>query len=188
MVMQVQPLRDAVLAAKKKLAQKPIKTVYLSPQGRHLKQEHLKEWAKQKITLLLISGRYSGVDERFIQANVDEECSLGDFILSGGEIATLAIIDAVARLLPGTLGNEQSAGEDSFMQGLLAYPHYTRPREIDGQIVPEVLLSGSHASIERWRLQQALGNTWRKRPDLLAKRTLSADEQDLLDEFRGKPR
>jgi tRNA (guanine37-N1)-methyltransferase len=133
--------------------------------------------------LVLLAGRYEGVDERFIESQVDEEVSLGDFVLSGGEVAAMAVIDAVVRLLPEVLGDDESAAQDSFMSGLLDHPHYTRPEEIDGRSVPEVLLSGDHAAIARWRMKQALGRSMLRRPDLIEKLDLTDEQQALLDEF-----
>ncbi len=133
--------------------------------------------------MVLVCGRYEGVDERLIQAEVDEEWSIGDYVLSGGELAAMVMIDGVTRLLPGALGHEDSAGEDSFMQGLLDYPHYTRPEQIDGMTVPSVLLSGDHEKIRRWRLKQALGRTWLRRPELMTELNLSEEQQHLLEEF-----
>jgi tRNA (guanine37-N1)-methyltransferase len=135
------------------------------------------------VTTGRVAGRYEGIDERLIESHVDEELSLGDFVLSGGEIAAMAVIDAVARLLPGVLGDETSASQDSFMEGLLDHPHYTRPEEIDGRRVPEVLLSGDHARIARWRYQQALGRSFERRPDLVEKLDLNDEQQKLLDEY-----
>lgn len=181
MVMMVAPLRAAVQAART-AAPAPAHVVYLSPQGRRLDQKGAEELARHP-RLVLVAGRYEGVDERFIQLEVDEEWSIGDYVLSGGELGAMVIIDAVARLLPGVLGHEDSAGQDSFAAGLLDCPHYTRPEDIDGLAVPEVLLSGDHAAIERWRLKQALGRTWLRRPDLLARMALDETQQDLLREF-----
>ncbi|MDG4555170.1 MAG: tRNA (guanosine(37)-N1)-methyltransferase TrmD [Candidatus Competibacter sp.] len=181
MVMKVQPLRDTLQRAKA-AARAPGKTVYLSPQGRPLTQDGVRELARET-RLILLAGRYEGIDERLIMAEVDEECSIGDYVLSGGELAALVLIDAVARLLPGALNDSESAEQDSFMDGLLDYPHYTRPEEIDGRRVPAVLLSGDHAAIIRWRRREALGRTWLRRPDLLARRRLVVEDQALLDEF-----
>lgn len=185
MVMQVQPLRDAIQAARAALytsmGGKP-RVVYLSPQGERLTQAGVRRLAGYE-SLLLIAGRYEGVDERLIAAQVDEECSIGDYVLSGGELAALVVMDALIRLLPGVLGHEDSAAQDSFMDGLLDYPHYTRPEQIDGLRVPEVLLSGDHQAIARWRRKQALGRTWLRRPDLLAGTILTREQQALLNEF-----
>ncbi len=185
MVMRVAPLQAALTAAKQSLTQKGItagQVIYLTPQGRRLDQSAVKELA-QRPGFILISGRYEGIDERFLQTEVDEEWSIGDFVLSGGELAAMVTIDAVARMLPGVLGHEQSAEQDSFMNGLLDYPHYTRPESIDGLMVPDVLLSGDHAAIAKWRLKQALGKTWLKRPDLLGNIELDPQQQELLAEF-----
>ena len=181
MVMKVQPLRNALRRAR--AATEPSgKTLYLSPQGRLLTQDGVRELA-QEPRLILLAGRYEGIDERLIEAEVDEEWSIGDYVLSGGELAALVVIDAVARLQPGALNDDESAEQDSFMGGLLDYPHYTRPEEIDGQPVPAVLLSGDHAAIARWRRREALGRTWRRRPEWLARRGLDGQDQALLNEF-----
>lgn len=182
MVMKYQPLRDAVQAAKAEHLRNAAKVVYLSPQGQRIDQALLLE-ASQREGLILIAGRYEGIDERFIATEVDEEWSLGDFVISGGELAVLVVIDAITRLLPGVLGDAESAQQDSHMQGLLDCPHYTRPETIGDMTVPEVLLSGNHAAIERWRMRQMLGKTWQKRPDLLAKLSLTAEQRQLLQEF-----
>ena len=182
MVMKYQPLHDAVTAAKIN-AQNDCKVVYLSPQGKPLTQALLSE-VSQLSQLILVAGRYEGVDERFIQHDCDEEWSLGDYVISGGELAALIVIDAVTRLLPNVLGNQQSALQDSHSDGLLDYPQFTRPEMVDENAVPDVLLSGHHADIERWRMKQALGRTWQKRPDLLKKKTLSAEQERLLAQFK----
>lgn len=181
MVMQVQPLRDAIRAARR-AAPDPCRAIYLSPQGQRLDQRRVCELAAEE-RLLLVAGRYEGVDERLIEAEIDEELSIGDYVLSGGELGAMVVIDAVARRLPGALGHEASAEEDSFTGGLLEYPQYTRPQAVDGRRVPAVLLSGDHEAIRRWREQQALGRTWRKRPDLLAERELDSRQRELLDEY-----
>lgn len=181
MVMQYEPLRDAlqaIRAADEQMA--PV--IYLSPQGRKLDQAGVQDLA-QRPRLILLAGRYEGVDERLIESEVDEEWSIGDFVLSGGELAAMVMIDAVTRLLPGALGHEDSAEQDSFSSGLLDYPHYTRPEVIDGRTVPAVLLSGDHAAIARWRMKQALGRTWLRRPELLEQAGLSEEQQKLLAEF-----
>lgn len=181
MVMQVEPLRAAIHAAQQAAgADTPV--VYLSPQGRRFDQQEAQHLVKLP-ALVLVAGRYEGVDERLIESEVDAELSIGDYVLSGGELPMLVVIDALARLLPGALGDKDSAVQDSFMQGLLDYPHYTRPEELDGRRVPAVLLSGDHAAIRRWRLQQALGRTWLRRPELLEKLELSAEQRALLGEF-----
>jgi tRNA (guanine37-N1)-methyltransferase len=181
MVMKVQPLRDTLRRARAAVEQ-PGKTIYLSPQGRPLTQDGVRELAAEP-RLILLAGRYEGIDERLIEAEVDEEWSIGDYVLSGGELAALVVIDAVARLLPGALNDGESAEQDSFMDGLLDCPHYTRPDEIEGRRVPAVLLSGDHAAIACWRRRQALGRTWLRRPDLLARQTLDRQDRVLLDEF-----
>ena len=182
MVMKYQPLHDAVTVAKIN-AQNDCKVVYLSPQGKPLTQALLSE-VSQLSQLILVAGRYEGVDERFIQHDCDEEWSLGDYVISGGELTALIVIDAVTRLLPNVLGNQQSALQDSHSDGLLDYPQFTRPEMVDKNAVPDVLLSGHHADIERWRMKQALGRTWQKRPDLLKKKTLSAEQERLLAQFK----
>jgi tRNA (guanine37-N1)-methyltransferase len=157
--------------------------IYLSPQGRPLSQARVVELARGPGAILLC-GRYEGIDERVISRCVDEEISLGDFVLSGGELAAMALMDACVRQLPGALNDDASAVEESFVDGLLDCPHYTRPEVYEGIRVPDVLLSGNHAAIRRWRLKQALGRTWQRRPELLADRTLSREEAELLAEFR----
>ncbi|MGR9046460.1 MAG: tRNA (guanosine(37)-N1)-methyltransferase TrmD [Gammaproteobacteria bacterium] len=183
MVMKYQPLCDAVEAAKQKAGSGNAKVVYLSPQGKPITQELLVEAASCS-QLILVAGRYEGIDERFIDAVCDEEWSLGDYVISGGELAALIVIDGVTRLLPGVLGDEDSAKQDSHMDGLLDYPHFTRPEIIEGVAVPDVLLSGNHADIERWRTKQALGRTWQRRPDLLKNKQLTAFQKQLLEEFK----
>lgn len=177
--MQVQPVADAIRAARSK-GEGPV--VYLSPQGRRLDQSALRRFAALP-HMILLAGRYEGIDERLVERYVDEEWSIGDYVLSGGEPAALVWIDALARLLPGALGDGESALYDSFMDGLLDYPHYSRPEVVDGMAVPDVLLSGDHAAIERWRMKQSLGRTWRRRPDLLERKALSEEQQALLAEF-----
>ena len=181
MVMMVQPLRDAIREARA-MADGKTRVIYLSPQGRKLDQHGLAELAKQP-NLVLVCGRYEGVDERVIAAEVDEEWSIGDYVLSGGELAAMVMIDGITRLLPGALGHEESAVQDSFVQGLLDHPQFTRPEEIDGISVPDVLLSGDHQAIARWRYKQALGRTWLRRPDLLEGLDLNSDQESLLAEF-----
>jgi tRNA (guanine37-N1)-methyltransferase len=180
MLMLAEPLEKALDAVREAGGGK---VVYLSPQGRQLDHAKVMELAARDAVTLLC-GRYEGVDERLIRRRVDEELSLGDYVLSGGELAAMAVIDAVVRQIPGALGGEQSAAEESFVDGLLDGPQYTRPEEYRGEKVPEILLSGHHENIRRWRLQQALGRTWQRRPDLLAARKLSEDEQALLEEFQ----
>jgi tRNA (guanine37-N1)-methyltransferase len=184
MVMLAEPLAQAVATAKAAAAG-GAKVIHLSPQGRLL--DHAGVYALARETrLILLCGRYEGVDERFIRRHVDEEVSIGDYVLSGGELAAMVLIDAVVRQLPGVLGDEQSAAQDSFARsnGLLDCPHYTRPEAWQGEGVPPVLMSGHHAQIERWRLKQALGRTWQRRPELLERRGLSKEEADLLEEYR----
>lgn len=180
MVMKVEPLRDAIRAAKGEAPGS--KVVYLSPQGRVLTQQAVMELSGGQ-GLILIAGRYEGIDERLIEAEVDEEWSIGDYVLSGGELPAMIMIDTITRLIPGALGHEESAQQDSHVDGLLDCPHYTRPEDIDGKRIPEVLRSGNHEMIRRWRLQQSLGRTWLRRPDLLEKRQLSAEETELLKTF-----
>ncbi len=179
MVMQVQPVSAAIQAAR---SQGGGPLIYLTPQGRRLDQTTVRRLAEMP-QLILLAGRYEGIDERVIEQHVDEEWSIGDYVLSGGEPAVLVCIDAVARLLPGALGDEESALRDSFMDGLLDYPHYSRPEVINGKAVPSVLLGGNHVEIERWRMKQSLGRTWQRRPDLLDKVKLGEEQQALLAEF-----
>ncbi len=186
MVLKYAPAAAAIAAAKEQLpAGSPV--VCLSPQGTVFDQA-----VAQRIAglsgIVFLAGRYEGIDERLLESVVDEELSLGDFVLSGGEIAAMAVIDAVARLLPGVLGDEASALQDSFMEGLLDHPHYTRPEEVDGRRVPDVLLSGDHARIAKWRHQQALGRSFERRPDLLEKLELDDEQQTLLDEYLEESR
>ncbi|MFW9605416.1 MAG: tRNA (guanosine(37)-N1)-methyltransferase TrmD [Pseudomonas sp.] len=182
MVMKIKPLECALAEAKNALGA-AAKVIYLSPQGRRLEQAAVRELATES-ALILIAGRYEGIDERFIQTHVDEEWSIGDYVLSGGELPAMVLIDAVTRLLPGALGHADSAEEDSFTDGLLDCPHYTRPEVYQDKRVPAVLLSGNHEHIRRWRLQQALGRTWERRADLLDSRSLSGEEKKLLDEYK----
>jgi tRNA (guanine37-N1)-methyltransferase len=180
MVMLAEPLEKALDAAQ---AAGGGKVIYLSPQGRKLDHAKVMELAgRQAMTLLC--GRYEGVDERLLRRRVDEELSIGDYVLSGGELAAMAVIDAVVRQIPGALGGGQSAAEESFVDGLLDCPQYTRPEDYGGEKVPDVLLSGHHEQIRRWRLKQALGRTWLRRPELLAARRLNEEERTLLEEFR----
>ena len=181
MVLMMRPLREAIRRARTS-SDKPARVVYLSPQGRKLDQKAMKEMAGHQ-RVVLVCGRYEGVDERLISAEVDEEWSIGDYVLSGGELAAMVCIDGITRLLPDALGHELSAEQDSFVSGLLDHPHYTRPEEVDGMPVPDVLLSGDHAAINRWREKQSLGRTWLRRPDLLEQLDLSVEQQQLLDEF-----
>ena len=183
MVMSYLPLHQAIIEARHHLGER-CKTVYLSPQGRDIKQAELKQMALTKQPILFVAGRFEGIDERIITEDIDEEWSLGDFVLSGGELATMVFIDAITRLVPGCLGHPCSAQQDSFMDGLLDHPHYTRPESVDGQHVPDVLLSGNHDAIKHWRKKQALGQTWLKRPDLLEQIRLTNDDKQLLIEFK----
>ncbi|MCL7419398.1 MAG: tRNA (guanosine(37)-N1)-methyltransferase TrmD [Methylobacter sp.] len=182
MVMKYQPLHDAVCDAKQ-AGTGTAKVVYLSPQGKPITQALLSE-ACDVSQLILVAGRYEGIDERFVELVCDDEWSIGDYVISGGELAALIVVDAVTRLLPGVLGDEDSAQQDSHMNGLLDYPHYTRPEQLEGHAVPAVLLGGNHADIDRWRMKQALGRTWRRRPDLLKKKNLNAEQEKLLNEFK----
>jgi tRNA (guanine37-N1)-methyltransferase len=182
MVMLAEPLARAIAAAKA-AADGEAKVIHLSPQGQVMDHGKVMELSARK-RLVLLCGRYEGVDERLIEAAVDEELSIGDYVLSGGELAAMVLIDAVVRQLPGALGDEDSAGQESFVNGLLDCPQYTRPEVYEGRAVPAVLMSGHHAQIERWRLMQSLGRTWRRRPELLERRGLSAAEGKLLEEFK----
>ncbi|HRP34541.1 MAG TPA: tRNA (guanosine(37)-N1)-methyltransferase TrmD [Gammaproteobacteria bacterium] len=181
MVMKVEPLRSAIRAARAKLPAGS-RTVFLSPQGRVFSQAVAGEY-RNLPGLLLVAGRYEGIDERVVRMEADETLTIGDYVLSGGELPAMLVVDAVARLVPGVLGDENSALEDSFSKGLLDCPHYTRPEVVEGLRVPPVLLSGDHEAIRRWRLAQSLGRTWTIRPELLAGRELSAEERQLLDEY-----
>ncbi|MFZ4502674.1 MAG: tRNA (guanosine(37)-N1)-methyltransferase TrmD [Methylovulum sp.] len=183
MVMKYQPLHDAVTDAKKNhQAGESNKVIYLSPQGKVITQQVLSE-ALNLSQIILVAGRYEGIDERFITLDCDEEWSLGDYVISGGELAALIVIDAMLRLIPGVLGDSESALYDSHTDGLLDYPHYTRPETIAATTVPTVLTSGHHADIDRWRRKQALGRTLQKRPDLLKNKQLNAEQKNLLNEF-----
>ncbi|WP_461536934.1 tRNA (guanosine(37)-N1)-methyltransferase TrmD [Spongorhabdus nitratireducens] len=181
MLMKIQPLRDAIHAAKE-AAGSDCHVIYMSPQGRKLDQEGVKELAARK-RIIMIAGRYEGIDERIVETEIDEEWSIGDYVMSGGELPAMTLIDTVSRFVPGTLGHKDSALEDSFADGLLDCPHYTRPEVFDDRRVPDVLMSGNHGEIRRWRLKQALGRTWLRRPELLEKRQLSSEEEKLLAEF-----
>ncbi|MCU7996949.1 tRNA (guanosine(37)-N1)-methyltransferase TrmD [Shewanella sp. SM101] len=181
MLMMVQPLRDAIRAAKA-AAGEGAKVIYLSPQGRKLDQQGVTELA-QSSRLILVCGRYEGIDERIIQTEVDEEWSIGDYVLSGGELPAMTLIDSVSRLVPGVLGKQASAEQDSFSDGLLDCPHYTRPESLDGLDVPAVLLSGNHEQIRLWRLQQSLGRTLLRRPELLQNLALTDEQTTLLAQF-----
>jgi tRNA (guanine37-N1)-methyltransferase len=182
MVMKVEPVRSAVRDALKILPAGS-RRVYLGADGLKFEQRMARE-ACSWPGLVLIAGRYEGVDERFIEQEVDAQWSIGDYVLSGGELPALVVIDAIARLLPGTLGSSESALQESFSDGLVDWPHYTRPQDLDGHEVPAVLASGDHAAIHRWRLQQSLGRTWLRRPELLERRGMSDEERELLDEFK----
>lgn len=182
MLMMVKPLTDAIQAAKK-VGGENSKVIYLSPQGKPLDQAGAQRLANIDRTIL-ICGRYEGIDERVIERHVDEEISIGDYVLSGGELPAMVLMDAVARLVPGVLGHKASAVEDSFTDGLLDCPHYTRPEILDGQKVPEVLLSGDHEKIRQWRLMQSLGRTLQRRPDLLNHLALTEEQQRLLEIFQ----
>lgn len=181
MLMKVAPLQEAIQAAKQAAGATP-RVIYLSPQGRLFDQKMAEDLVKQP-RIILLAGHYEGVDERILSLEIDEELSIGDYVLSGGEFAAMVIVDAIVRLLPGALGNKASAEHDSLSQPLLEYPQYTRPVSYKGQVVPEVLLSGDHQAIATWRLQQSLGRTWLRRPDLLAERVLTQQEKALLTEF-----
>jgi tRNA (guanine37-N1)-methyltransferase len=180
MVMMVPPLRAAIREARAELPE--ARVIYLTPQGQRVTHREVADLAGCGSAILL-AGRYEGVDERIVEADVDEEWSIGDYVLSGGELPAMVIIDAAARLLPGVLGCAASADSDSFFAGLLDHPQYTRPEEVDGQRVPAVLLGGNHEEIRRWRLKQALGRTWQRRPDLLEGRGLDDEERALLQEY-----
>lgn len=181
MVMKVPPLRKSIEAAGGNTAHR----ICMTPQGRKLDQAGLKELLEHD-SLIIVAGRYEGIDERVLQQDIDEEWSIGDYVISGGELAAMVVIDGLIRMIPGALGHEDSASEDSFFNGLLDYPHYTRP-ELTGDVydeeIPSVLLSGNHSKIESWRLKQSLGRTWLRRSDLFDQRVLNEEEQSLLDEF-----
>ena len=184
MLMKVQPLKDAINAAKSK-AQAQCPVIYLSPQGKPLEQADLASLAMLP-EVILVAGRYEGIDERLIESVIDMEVSIGDFVASGGELPAMLLIDGVTRLLPGAVGDADSVEQDSFSNGLLDYPQYTRPETEDGLTVPEVLMSGDHGHIARWRKMQSLGRTYIKRPDLITARTLTEEEKQLLDEYLAK--
>lgn len=188
MLMMMQPLRDAIHAAKAAAVKEggvAAKVIYLSPQGRKLDQQGVQTLASNQ-KLILICGRYEGVDERLIQTEVDEEWSIGDYVLTGGELPAMTLIDAVARFVPGVLGKQASAQEDSFAEGLLDCPHYTRPEELDCLPVPEVLMSGHHENIRKWRLEQSLERTWLRRPELLDSLALTDEQQKLLRQIKQR--
>ncbi|HDV7288341.1 tRNA (guanosine(37)-N1)-methyltransferase TrmD [Pasteurella multocida] len=184
MLMMVQPLRDAIQAAKAEVGE-GAKVIYLSPQGRKLDQAGVKELAQHQ-KLILLCGRYEGIDERLIETEVDEEWSVGDYVLTGGELPAMTLIDAVARFIPGVLGKQASANEDSFAEGLLDCPHYTRPEVLDGLAVPPVLMSGNHEEIRKWRLRQSLERTWLRRPELLESLALTDEQRKLLKQIKAE--
>lgn len=186
MVLKVEPTRTAIRAAKARLPQGS-RAVYMAADGARLTQAKARALAELP-GLVLLAGRYEGVDERLIELEIDESISIGDYVLSGGELPALVLIDAVVRLLPGVLGDEASAQQDSYSEGLLDWPHYTRPEVFEGRAVPEVLAGGNHAAIRRWRMKQALGRTWRRRPDLIEATQLTAEQRRLLDEYRAEHR
>lgn len=181
MVMMVQPIKSAIDAAREFAPKQPW-VIHLSPQGKQFNQQAAEELLS-KGSVVLIAGRYEGIDERLVQQEVDEEYSIGDYVLSGGELAAMTIIDVTTRLIPGALGHEESVAQDSLSSGLLKYPQYTRPEVFQGSAVPDVLISGNHQAIERWRLKESLGKTWLKRPDLLVKKNLDKFQLALLMEF-----
>ncbi len=189
MLMLAQPLEKAIAAARARQSAQGVdgaKVIYLSPQGRLLDHDIVMELCGLP-ALVLLAGRYEGVDERLIARQIDDEISIGDYVLSGGELAAMVLIDCLVRQMPGVLGDPESALQDSFVSGLLDFPHYTRPEVYQGDAVPEVLMSGNHSRINRWRLQQSLGRTWLRRPDLLAskiERGLTGEEEKLLEEFK----
>ncbi|MEM9102786.1 MAG: tRNA (guanosine(37)-N1)-methyltransferase TrmD [Pseudomonadota bacterium] len=186
MLMKVKPLQASIRAARKAALDTELeqpKVIYLSPQGKVFNQKAAISCVEKKQPLIFVAGRYEGVDERLLVSEIDEEWSVGDIVLSGGEFAALVVIDTITRLIPGVLGNNESAQQDSFSDGLLDHPHYTRPEVLDGQSVPQVLLSGNHANILRWRKKESLGRTWLRRPDILKQRTLNEEEKRLLNEF-----
>jgi len=182
MVLMAPPVRSAIRAAAA-LLPPGSKRVYLGADGRKFEQSMAREACRWP-GLVLVAGRYEGLDERLIEHEIDEEWSIGDYVLSGGELPALVVIDAIVRLMPGTLGSSESALQESFSDGLVDWPHYTRPQALDGHAVPAVLASGDHAAIHRWRLQQALGRTWLRRPELLELRGMSDEERELLEEFK----
>ena len=188
MVMLAEPLAKALRAAKARQRSCGVsgsRTIYLSPQGRRLDQAMVEELSEVD-GLVLLAGRYEGVDERLVEQEIDNEVSVGDYVVSGGELPAMVLIDSIVRRIPGVLNDAESASQDSFVDGILDFPHYTRPEVVDGQPVPPVLLSGNHADIRRWRLKQALGRTWRRRPDLLANLQLDAEQALLLEEYQAE--
>jgi tRNA (guanine37-N1)-methyltransferase len=186
MVMKAEPL-EAALNDLRGRAPAPVHTVYMSPQGKRLTQARVEQLAREG-ALVFLAGRYEGIDERVIASMIDEELSLGDYVVTGGELPTMVVIDAVARHLPGTLGNAESTEEESHRAGLLDCPHYTRPEDVGGRVVPTVLLSGDHEAVRRWRKKMRLGRTFERRPDLLAHRALTDEERTLLEEYFQEPR
>src|SRR5579862_8522026 len=184
MVLKLEPLRDALRAARAGLPA-GARSVYLGADGVRFEQSTARA-AREWPGLILVAGRYEGVDERFIESEIDEQWSIGDYVLTGGELPALVVIDAIARLMPGTLGSSESALQESFSDGLVDWPHYTRPQILEGHEVPAVLASGDHEAIHRWRLQQALGRTWLRRPELLERRGMSDEERELLEEFKNE--
>ena len=182
MLMMVRPLSDAIVAAKQAAPNKA-RVVYLSPQGAPMQQSKVKQLANDE-ALILVAGRYEGIDERVIRNHIDEEISIGDYVLSGGELPAMVLMDAVSRFIPGVLGHSASADEDSFTNGLLDCPHFTRPEVLHGESVPAVLLSGNHEKIRQWRLQQSLGRTWLRRPELLSNLALTEEQKKLLEAFQ----
>ena len=192
MLMKTEPLIASIAAARQVVSQKQTvgekaRVIYLSPQGKTLKQDSIIDLAKRE-SMVLLCGRYQGIDNRVLENEIDEEWSLGDFVISGGELAAMTLIDAMTRFQPGALGDEGSALEDSFSNGLLHSPEYTRPQSIDGSDVPKVLLSGDHEAIRKWRLKQSLGATWLKRPDLLEAMSLEIEQEELLEQFKQENR
>ena len=191
MLMKTEPLQAAIAAAKAGLTgsddsdAQPVKVIYLSPQGRRLDQQGVEELARRS-KMVMVCGRYQGIDERLLRHDIDEEWSIGDFVLSGGELGAMVMLDALIRYQPGALGHEGSAAADSFADGLLDCPQYTRPQEYQGDVVPAVLLGGNHEQIRLWRLKQSLGSTWLKRPDLLQRMTLTDEQKVLLEQFIGE--
>ena len=181
MVMMYEPL-SAAMGAARDAVDGASHTIHLSPQGKTIGQQDIRRLAHGP-PLVMLCGRYEGVDERLLESEVNEELSLGDYVLSGGELAAMVVVDAMTRLIPGALGHGESAGADSFSNGLLDWPHFTRPEMVGERTVPEVLISGDHGAIRRWRLKQSLGRTWERRPDLLRGRGLDAEERTLLDEY-----
>ncbi|MCL4104081.1 UNVERIFIED_CONTAM: hypothetical protein GTU68_034943 [Idotea baltica] len=182
MLMKIDPLQQAIAAAREATGDANARVIYLSPQGQQFNHAKALELSTAP-ALVLVAGRYEGIDERLIEAEVDEELSIGDYVLSGGELAAMVVVDALSRHIPGVLGHEKSAEEDSYVDGLLDCPHYTRPEDYKGSLVPDVLLSGDHEKIRRWRLKQALGRTQQRRPDLLEGRVMTPEEKDLLALF-----